>query len=267
MKTSITRNSNIVAAAWNSKAGHKVLVVAFWLAIWQAASIAIGHELLMVSPLSVVTTLAAMVADAGFWSAIGYSFVRIISGFFLGIAVATVLAVASAANGVVKSLLSPFFGVIKSIPVASFIILVLIWSGSGSLSVVISFLIVLPIIYTNVLEGILRTDGKLLEMADVFNVSVARKIKAIYIPAILPYFTSACKVALGLCWKSGIAAEVIGLPGNSIGEQLYNAKIFLSTGELFGWTLVIVAVSFLFEKFFLTMLRRFERRLIGSALA
>ena len=156
---------------------------------------------------------------------------------------------------------------IKSIPVASFIILVLIWSGSGSLSAVISFLIVLPIIYTNVLEGIRNTDGKLLEMADVFQVSSLMKIKAIYIPAVLPFFTSACKVALGLCWKSGIAAEVIGLPGNSIGEQLYNAKIFLSTGELFGWTLVIVAISFLFEKFFLNMLHRFERRLIGGALA
>lgn len=251
----------------SKKTGQKLMILGFWLIVWQLASIAIGHELLMVSPLSVIQTLFGMVGESTFWSAIAHSFVRIISGFFLGITVATLLAIVSASNSLIRNLLSPFFGVIKSIPVASFIILVLIWSGSGSLSAVISFLIVLPIIYTNVLEGIHNTDGKLLEMADVFQVSRLMKIKAIYIPAVLPFFSSACKVALGLCWKSGIAAEVIGLPGNSIGEQLYNAKIFLSTGELFGWTLVIVAISFLFEKFFLTMLRRFERRLIGGALA
>lgn len=238
-----------------------VLVLLFWLAIWQIGAMIIGHDLLLVSPITVILTLFSLIGKAAFWSTVGYSFLRIVGGFLLALTVGVLLAVSSAASPIVRALFAPFLGVVKSIPVASFIILVLIWAGSGSLSVVISFLMVLPIIYMNTLEGILQTNHKLLEMARVFRVPFPRKLAAIYTPGVMPYFSSGCKIGLGLCWKSGIAAEVIGLPTGSIGEQLYMAKIFLSTGDLFSWTLVIVAVSYLFEKFFLFCLGRFAKRL------
>lgn len=57
-----------------------------------------------------------------------------------------------------------------------------------------------------------------------------------------------------MSWKSGVAAEVIGIPSHSIGENLYMAKIYLDTSGLFAWTLVIILVSSLFEKLFLGML-------------
>ena len=60
--------------------------------------------------------------------------------------------------------------------------------------------------------------------------------------------TCACRLACGLCWKSGVAAEVIGLPSGSIGERLYDAKIYLNTGEVLAWTLVIVLISLACEK-------------------
>lgn len=240
---------------------RNILILIFWLAVWQMASMVIQQELILVSPLVVLQTLFALIGEGFFWSSIAYSFLRIVCGFLLAIVVGIFLSVLSAANGAIRALLAPFFGVIKSIPVVSFIILVLIWSGSGNLSVVISFLMVLPIIYTNLLEGILRTDQKLLEMARVFRVSFIKRLQAIYIPKTMPYFSSGCKVGLGLCWKSGIAAEVIGLPSGSIGERLYQAKIFLNTGELFSWTIVIILISYLFEKLFLKLLDNFERRL------
>ena len=59
----------------------------------------------------------------------------------------------------------------------------------------------------------------------------------------------------GMGFKSGIAAEVIGVPGGSIGEGLYMAKIYLSTADLFAWTLMIIAVSSVFEKLFLLLLK------------
>ncbi len=252
MKDSTSRNKKNITA---------VLVLLFWLGLWQIGAILVGHDLLLVSPAKVAMTLFSLMGEAAFWSTVLYSFLRIVSGFLLAIVIGVFLAVCSAANGIVRALFAPFFGVIKSIPVASFIILILIWAGSGSLSVVISFLMVLPIIYTNVLEGILQTDHKLLEMAKVFHVSFYKKLGAIYVPGVMPYFSSGCKIGLGLCWKSGIAAEVIGLPSGSIGERLYQAKIFLSTADLFCWTIVIVAVSYFFEKVFLFALRRFATRL------
>ncbi len=134
---------------------------------------------------------------------------------------------------------------IKAIPVASFIILVLIWVPSRNLSIVISFLMVLPVVYTNVLNGIASTDRKLLEMAQVFRVPLSRRIRYIYLSQLLPFLRTGFSLSLGLCWKAGIAAEVIGIPKGSIGEKLYEAKVYLQTADLFAWTLVIVLISVL----------------------
>ncbi len=238
-----------------------ILVLLFWLAAWQFAAYAIGQDLFLVSPVKVIKILTVQVQQASFWRTVSYSFVRIVSGFMLAIIIGVLLAVISAASGFLRSVLAPFFSVIKSIPVASFIILVLIWAGSSKLSIVISFLMVLPILYTNVLQGIMETDRKLLEMAKIFHIGFKKKLTAIYIPGTLPYFSAGSRLGLGLCWKSGIAAEVIGLPDGSIGEQLYQAKIFLSTGELFSWTIVIILISFLFEHLFFILLNCAGRKM------
>lgn len=245
---------------------ERIFVIFFWLAVWQIASLAIHQDLLLVSPVTVLSTLFSLIGQAEFWATVLYSFSRIVAGFLLAVLIGTAFAMLSAASSMLRALLAPFFSVVKSIPVASFIILVLIWAGSGSLSIIISFLMVLPILYTNILEGILQTDRGLLEMAKVFRIPFLKRVGAIYVPDVMPYFSSASKVGLGLCWKSGIAAEVIGLPTGSIGEQLYQAKIFLSTGELFSWTIVIVLISYSFEKLFMYLLHRGEQTLRGGEL-
>jgi len=158
-------------------------------------------------------------------------------------------------------LLWPYMAAVKSTPVASFVILCLLWLGAARLSVFISFLMVLPVIYTNMLQGIKSTDKKLLEMAAVFRVPIRRKLFYIYIPGVKSYFLSATGVAIGFAWKAGIAAEVIGIPKGSIGERLYEAKIYLNSAELFAWTLVIVVISVVFEKIFLAVVKRIYKRM------
>ena len=117
---------------------------------------------------------------------------------------------------------------------------------------------VLPVMYTNIQKGIDNTDIRLLEMAKTYRIGLLHTFRYIYIPAIFPFFLSACSIGLGLCFKSGIAAEVIGLPSHSIGEALYEAKLYLLTKEVFAWTVVIISISICFEKVLLFLLRKLQ---------
>ena len=232
---------------------------AFWLAVWQCAAMAVGQEVFLVSPVQAVRTLLQLLPQAEFWQRVGFSSGRILLGFGLGVAVSIVLAVAAQAWHTADVLLAPVLQLVKATPVASFIILALVWVRGASLSVLISFLMVLPVLYGAVRTGIQSADPQLLEMTKVFRLPLGRRLRAV-----LPAFRQGCSVALGICWKSGVAAEVIGLPNGSIGDALYRAKITLSTGELFAWTFVIILLSAGFEKLFLLLLDCVTRAVTGE---
>ena len=238
------------------KARLRLWAVAFWLLVWQGASMALaattgGKMLLLASPLSALARLWELAGTVDFWQAVAASAARILGGFLLSCLLAVVCGALSIRFRRVGELLAPLVAVVKAVPVVSFIILVLIFFNARNLSVFIAGLMVFPPVYLNVRSGITGADRQLLEMARVFRVPWHRTVWNVYIPAMLPYFRSAAALGLGLCWKSGIAAEVIGLPAGTIGERLYTAKIYFETADLFAWTAVIVAVSVGFEKLFL----------------
>ena len=235
---------------------YKILGAAVWIIIWQLVSMWLKQEILLVSPVSVIKRLTELITMEEFWKSVVFSFGRIILGFFLALILGTILAALSCGFFAVEMLMEPLITVVKATPVASFIILCLIWIPSRNLSVFISFLMVFPVVYTNILEGIRQTDKQLLEMADSFGAGLMKKVEFVYLSQVQPYIVTACKLGLGLCWKAGIAAEVIGIPTGSIGEKLYKAKVYLETPNLFAWTIVIIIVSVGFEKLFMLILRK-----------
>jgi len=242
------------------KYGVKILVLCFWLLLWEILSRVVNKEILLAPPIAVIQTLGRLSMSLSFWQTILFSSARIILGFLLALILGIAMAILSYRSRIFFELISPMMKVIKATPVASFIILALIWIHSKNLSILISFLMVLPLIFTNILQGIRSTDGKLLQMAKVFKISWNKKITAIYVPAVIPYFISACSVGLGFCWKAGIAAEVIGLSTGSIGWRLYEAKLYWMTKELFAWTIVIIIISILFEKLVMQLIKLIDIR-------
>lgn len=231
--------------------------ILFWLLAWQGGSMALAAAypsggLLLASPVRAGLRLLELLPEPLFWRAVGNSSLRILGGFLLSGALAVGLAALAAGRPWLQDLLVPPVAVVKAVPVASFIILALVWLDSRSLSLFISALVVFPPVYLNVLEGIRRTDSRLLELAQVYRIPLRRRLWGIYVLQALPYFRSASSLALGLCWKAGVAAEVIGLPAGTVGERLYTAKIYLQTPDLFAWTTVVLVLAALFEKLFLT---------------
>ena len=242
-----------------------ILVAAFWLAAWQLLSFSIAQEILMVSPVSTFVTLLRLMGTASFYQSVGNTFGRIALGFLLALGFGAALGVISRFIRGARALLSPPMAAVKATPIASFVILMLIWVSARDLSVFISFLMALPLIYESTLSGLDGADAKLLEMADVFNLGAGRRARAIYAPAALPYLLAACRSAMGICWKAGVAAEVIGQPAKSIGDALYRAKLFLATDELFAWTAAVVILSLAFEKLAVKLIGAMEKRLTGAA--
>ena len=105
------------------------------------------------------------------------------------------------------------------------------------------------------MQGIKSTDGKMKELAALYRVPWTRQLLYIYLPAIKPYLLSACGVAVGMAWKAGVAAEVIGMVDGSIGEMLYQAKVYFQNADLLCWTIIIILLSVISEKLFMYLLK------------
>ena len=232
------------------------MIIFLWLAAWQTTSVLVHNSIMLVGPVEALQTLWGLLPSRDFWLSLYNSFCRIGIGFLSAFLLGLLLGSLSYCVPLIKDILEPFMLFLKSVPVASFVILALIWAGSRSLSTLIAWIVVLPIIYVNTISGLESTDAKLLEMALVFRLSLWKKIRFIYLPALLPYLLSGCRIALGMSLKSGVAAEVIGLPEHSIGEHLYLSKIYLETSDLFAWTLVIIFISALLERIVLFLISR-----------
>lgn len=242
------------------KAG-KLLAVIFALCLWQLAAMTIDSKILLVSPVEVAVRLTTIWQTEGFWTSIWFSFYHIAGGFFLALFLGIVLAALAGRFRRIETLLWPFLVTIKTVPVASFVVICLIWLSAEKLSVFISFLIVLPVVYGNVLEGIKSEDKLMLEVGTVFRMPLLRRLLYIHLPQLKPFIMSACATALGMAWKAGVAAEIIGTPDGSINKQLFYSKIYLDTDDLLCWTVIIVIVSVLFEKLFMLGLKALYGRL------
>ena len=225
----------------------RLACVAFWLVVWEIGARAIDARIILVGPLEVLARLGNLSATGEFWASIALSLGRVGIGYVSAVVLGVALAALASRFSLVRELLAPLMGALKATPVASFVILVLLWVSSRHLSVVIALIMALPIVYTNVLEGIRQTDADLLEMCNVFDVRGWDRVRLVYASEVLPYFRAAVTLALGLSWKAGIAAEVIGLPDFTIGEHLYDAKVYLDTPDLFAWTLAVIVVSVVLE--------------------
>ncbi len=257
--------NSIISSNHMKKIAKKLLAAGFWIGVWYAAYLAVQQEILIPSPAAVLARLGMLCLENEFWMTVFFSFLRIFCGLIAALFCGIVLAALTYRFSLLYELFHPLLSVIKATPVASFIILALVWIQTPYLSAFTSFLMVLPMVWENVYTGIGQTDRQLLEMARVFRFSSFKTLLHVYLPSVLPYFLSACMTGMGLAWKAGIAAEVLGVPKLAIGTEIYQSKIYLETVDLFAWTVVVVVMSMLIEAFFQRAVRRLNRRYLIPA--
>lgn len=233
-----------------------VLAVAFWAAVWQFCALCVGKQLLIPTPLQSLQALAVTAVQKEFWMIVLDSLLRIFGGFAGGCILGTLFAVLTTRYALCDVLLTPAIRLIRAVPVASFIMLAMLWIHSDLLPAVIAMLLVLPVVWANVAAGISQMDPQLLEMARSYGFGMGKRLRLLYIPSILPYFSSGAVTALGLACKSAVTAEVLCKPKWAIGTKIYYSKLYLETETLFAWTLMIVLLSLLAERGLAALLKR-----------
>ena len=247
---------------WRPTAAHAA-AVALWLVAWQLASVALAQPLILPGPVEVLSALGGLVSTPTFWSKVGFSLARIVGGCALAYAVAGLLAWASGASCLVRIALRPPLVAIKATPVACVVVLLLIWLGAANVSFAAVFLMALPGVYFALVEGLDHVDARMDELLCVSGVRGPRRWLALTWPAVLPFLEAASEVVVGMAWKAGVAAELIGTPLGSIGERIYQAKLLLDTPALFAWTVVVVCLATVCERTFLLALRGSGRLTLG----
>lgn len=227
---------------------QRIAVLLFWLGVWQLLYQAVGQTVLVVPPAAVISNLWNMMKTREFYITVSHTLRNIIAGFsgamFFGIA----LAIFTYALPVARVLFTPFISVMKATPVASFIILALVFIKSKNLPILVSFLMVTPLVWANMTEALLAVDKNLLEMSRIFHVPFLSQLRCIYLPGSIPYFLAAFQTGFGYAWKSAITAEVMSSPMLTIGRNMADAKVYLDTLSLFSWTLVVILFSIVTEK-------------------
>lgn len=245
---------------WRKLVSH-LLPPAFWLGVWQFGALFARTKKLdffLPTPWTVLQTLAGLCVTGEFWATIALSLGRILAGMVVGTLLGILLAALTCASSWADRLLSPMIRMIRAVPMASFILLVMLAVYRATVPMVIVTLMVLPVVWSGVTQGIRQTDGQLLELAQAYRFSRWKKAKLIYFPSVQPYLLSAITTAMGLAWKSGVAAEVLCTPRQAIGTEVYNAKFYLEIPTLFAWTAVVVALSLTMEWLLAAALRRWK---------
>ena len=230
------------------------LTLAVWLAVWAALALLVHRELLLPAPWTVVRRLCALAATGAFWRITAVSLGRVLLGVAGAVVLGVALAAACTISKTADALLRPLMTVVKSTPVASFVVLALIWIARDWLPVFIALLMVLPVVWSNVCTGIRSADPALLELARVYSWPRGRVLRRIYVPSVRPHFLAALRSGLGFGWKAGIAAEVLTVPHSAIGRMIYESKLYLQTTDLFAWTLAVILLSVGLERLVLRAL-------------
>jgi NitT/TauT family transport system permease protein len=172
---------------------------------------------------------------------------RGLAGFLIAFFLAFLLAILSDWKSGIYFFFNPLLIVLRSTPVVAFILLLLIWFETDRVPVIIAFITMFPIIYTNITKGLQEVDASLKEMIQVYKLSKTEILRSVYLPSISAFLFSGASTALGFGWRAIIIGEVLSQPIHGIGSRMREAYGYFEVKEVISWAIMAVLLSFVFE--------------------
>jgi NitT/TauT family transport system permease protein len=217
--------------------------IAALLVAWTAGAAIINSEILFPSPAAVIQRLFALAHSVRFFQALFHSFLRVLTGMAISAPLGIAVGIIAGLDIRAASFFQPLFTLVSATPVMSVILIAFLIMGANHTPVFTAFLMVFPVMAANTIEGMRSVDPRLSEVFSIYPVSLKTRLRALYIPTLMPFITSGLRAGLSLCWKVVAAAEVLVQPARALGTGMQAAKAQLETAELFAWTLATILAA------------------------
>ena len=234
------------------------LPLLFGLLIWHIGAVLVDNDFLLPGIGSTFNALSSLLATETFYKAVILTLLRVLTGLIFGCAVGFLLAIACVKISILKYTLGPIITIVKATPVASFIVLFWVMMSGDFLSIFIGFLMVMPIIWQSTTDAYGSIDKNLLEVAEIFEFTPAKKFRLVIFPVLKKYLVPAVITSSSLAWKAEIAAEIIAYTKRSIGQGINDAKYYMDSPTVFAWTIVIIIFSIVLENLSMKILKRLK---------
>ena len=236
-----------------------VLALLFFLFIWDLAAKMIDEIIILPSVRKTVDALCKIVTSGNFFSLIFTALKSFIKGLLLGIISGVILAIVCHKSEVITVIVSPVISILKATPIACVIVLLWVSLTVEHITVYATLIMVLPIVWQNIYDGLDSIDQNMLEVASVFKLGKWQRFKVIYVPTVLAYLVPAVITSVGLAWKAEIAAEIMTY--SNIGYLIREHRTYQEAESIFAWTILIITFSILFEQSVKYLLGRLENAL------
>jgi NitT/TauT family transport system permease protein len=221
--------------------------LALLLAAWSLLSWRYGAYVLP-APLAVVKGLAEIVRSGEIWTHAAASLYRIAVGFGLAVLLSLLMGLGAFASPMARGIVHDVLAILNSTSVFVWIVISIIWFGlSNWAPIFTTLMITLPVVGSNLVEGVASVDRRLLEMGDVYRLGRREKFTAIVIPSTLPYLVAGMKVGFGLALKVSVVAEIFGVT-SGIGYIMNVSREILATQMVFAWALVMILIMVATDK-------------------
>ena len=229
--------------------------VAF-LITWQVVALIINNDIYIPTIGQTISSLIEIANEDRFYSDDLLSIGRTIISFIVAFLLALILGLGAYSFRIVKNFLKPINALLQSIPNLVLIVLALIWFNKDNTPYIVGFTVVFPILYDSVLGAMRGIDKGIIEMANIYNISIREKILKIYMPSIIFRLVPIMISTFSLAFKVVIAGEVHGQPKYGIGTMIQIEKNNFNTPGVFAWLIVILIISLVLELIKKFVLRR-----------
>ena len=250
---------------WTAYLLSALAILVMWGA-WVAAYFAVGNEYVVPAFSQTMREVGALFADPAFWESFGGTLWRTAAGWLLAFAFAVLFAAASAASRKFRVFFAPFVSVFRTLPTMAITLMLLIWSTPRVAPVIVTFLMLFPVTYAQLMAAYGGIDEKLFEMARVYGVPKGEVLLKIAVPGMLPSVFSQAGANLSLALKVTVSAEVLVSTFRSLGGMMHEAANYLQVAQMFALTVLALLLGGLFE-FALGFLTRITRRWKGGSAA